>query len=185
MRLIRRETLWLLSATVAIIALGFAAWAAFLKEPPNYDRIEDGLYMGGRVESPPWRTRSVLNLCEPEDPYTCDVYEHRSIADAEPAPSLNWLKEQVLWIHAQRGAGRKVYVHCMNGVSRSGMVVTAYLMYEHAWSGAEALDFVRSKRAGVRPNPAFRPLLEEWEKELNSTRRVDNLPRGFAITVRS
>ena len=46
------------------------------------------------------------------------------------------------------------------------MVVTAYLMFEHGWSRDEALKFVRSKRALIRPNPAFMERLLEWEREL-------------------
>jgi protein-tyrosine phosphatase len=59
-----------------------------------------------------------------------------------------------------------VYVHCRNGVSRSGMVVAAYLMRRESWSRDQALDFMRSRRPGVRPNPAFMRLLWDWEKSL-------------------
>ena len=59
-----------------------------------------------------------------------------------------------------------VFVHCRNGVSRGGLVVVAYLMARHGWSRDEALTFVRSRRATVRPNPAFMRLLREWERSL-------------------
>ena len=35
--------------------------------------------------------------------------------DAEPAPTLDWLRVQVEFIDAERAAGRTVYVHCRNG----------------------------------------------------------------------
>jgi hypothetical protein len=133
-------------------------------EEPNYTRIEDGLYQGGYVSSPPWRTRAVLNLCESPDPYSVDVHVWEPISDAAPAPSIAWLRERTEWITAQRQAGRRVFIHCRNGVSRSGMVVVAYLMYEHRWSRDEALAFVRARRPVTRPNPAFMELLAEWEK---------------------
>jgi protein-tyrosine phosphatase len=50
------------------------------------------------------------------------------------------------------------------------MVVTAYLMYKYSWTLDDALAFVRTKREGVRPNPAFRPLLDEWERELRKSK---------------
>ena len=56
-------------------------------------------------------------------------------------------------------------------VSRSGLVSTAYLMYEHEWTQDQALAFVRSKRPGVWPNPAFTPLLREWEQALKEPAR--------------
>jgi protein-tyrosine phosphatase len=94
------------------------------------------------------------------------VAAHRwePIPDAEPAPNLDWLRRQVGFIEEQRQAGRAVFVHCRNGVSRSGMVVVAYLMAQHGWSRDEALTFVRSKRDVARPNPAFMRLLKEWER---------------------
>src|SRR5262245_60157109 len=92
------------------------------REPPNYAEVEDGLYLGGYVPAPPQGTRAVLNLCESEDPYRVESHRWHPIPDAEPAPSLDWLRAQVTFIEAERAAGRTVYVHCRNGVSRSGMV---------------------------------------------------------------
>jgi hypothetical protein len=153
----------MLAALAFVVAVIGAGWA--LREPPNYDQIEDDLYIGGGVDSPPWRTRAVLNLAEQPDAYTCEVVAHRPIPDGPPIPTLDWLREQVEWVAVQRREGR-VFVHCSQGVSRSGLVVTAYLMFEHGWSVDQALDLIRSKRPGVRPNPLFRALLSEWEKEL-------------------
>jgi hypothetical protein len=134
------------------------------RDEPNYTRIEDDLYQGGHCPSPPRRTRAVLNLDEAPDPYTCETYVWEPIRDAAPAPSLTWLRERVEWIDAQRQAGRRVFVHCRNGVSRSGTVVVAYLMHKNRWTRDAALAFVRSKRPITRPNPAFMELLAEWEK---------------------
>jgi hypothetical protein len=151
------------SAALAVLAVHLTvAWLT--QEPPNYAKIEDGLYLGGFVREPPPDTSAVLNLCETEDPYRVAVHRWEPIPDAEPAPTLDWLRQQVGFIAEQRGAGRTVFVHCRNGVSRSGMVVVAYLMARHGWPLDEALTFVRSKRDIVRPNPAFMRLLEEWEQ---------------------
>jgi protein-tyrosine phosphatase len=100
------------------------------------------------------------------DEYQTDVCLWEPIRDAPPAPSIEWLRRIVEFIEAQRQAGLTVYVHCVAGISRSGMVATAYLMYEHGWSRDEALAFVRSRRPEIRPNPAFMPLLMEWEQAL-------------------
>src|SRR5436309_38490 len=111
----------------------------------NYTQIEDGLWMGGFVDAPPSGTRAVLNLCEIEDPYQCDVHQWEAIKDAE-APGIDWLRKQVNWVGEQRKAGLTVYVHCRNGVSRSGLVVIAYLMFKHNWTRDQAMEYVRSKR---------------------------------------
>lgn len=146
----------------------FVFWAQ--REPPNYTRIEPGLYMGGYVERPPRGTQAVLNLCETEGPYRAEIHVWKPIADAPPAPSIEWLADRVDWIDAQRKAGKNVYVHCSAGISRSGMVVVAYEMRKRGISRDEALKLVRKERPEVRPNPAFMRLLEDWETALSRRR---------------
>lgn len=136
----------------------------------NYHRIEDGLYLGGNVEEPPPGTEAVLNLCEFEDPYRSAVHAWQPIRDAAPAPDLAWLRKQVEFIDAQRREGRVTYVHCFNGVSRGGMVVTAYVMFKNRCGRDEALARVRQQRPIVRPNPAFLERLLEWEQELKGAK---------------
>jgi Dual specificity phosphatase, catalytic domain len=159
-----RRKLWqpwiaaFVAAGLVVVAVHLAAdWLG--REPPNYSLVEEGIYLGGYVTDPPRDATAVLNLCETEDPYQATAHRWEPIRDAEPVPSLDWLRKQVGFIAAQRGAGRVVFVHCRNGVSRGGMVVTAYLMAKHGWSRDDALAFVRSRREIVRPNPAFMRLL--------------------------
>jgi hypothetical protein len=158
---------------VAAVALGVltvvtvhVAVDRFTREPPNYTRIEDGLWLGGYVAEPPPGTQAVLNVCETEDHYQVESHKWEPIRDAEPIPSLDWLRTQVGFIASERAAGRTVFVHCMNGISRSGMVLAAYLMRRESWTRDQALEFLRSRRPGVRPNPAFMELLLEWERTL-------------------
>ena len=136
------------------------------REPPNYNQIEDGLWLGGYVAEPPPDTRAVLNLCETEDTHKVESHVWEPIRDAEPPPSLGWLRRQAEFIASERGAGRLVFVHCRNGVSRSAMVMAAYLMQRDGWSRDQAMEFLRSRRPCVRPNPAFLQLLLEWERSL-------------------
>jgi len=136
------------------------------QEKPNYDRILPDLYLGGHVLKPPPGTRAVLNLCETDDPYKVPVYRWEPIFDVEPAPSIEWLKKQVDFIDAQRKAGMTTYVHCRNGVNRSGFVMVAFVMHDQKMTRDAALKFIRSKRSIVRPNPIFMDRLLEWEKFL-------------------
>ena len=66
----------------------------------------------------------------------------------------------------QRRAGLPVFVHCQHGVSRSTMVVAAYLMARDGSSRDQALAFIRTKRPSIRPNPAFMRLLLEWQDKI-------------------
>ena len=152
-----------------IVAWFWLHWIATTYEPP-FSFIEDGLYLGSSVSQPPPGTRAVVNLCGREDPYKTEASLWLPIFENEKEPTLDWLREAVEFIAAQRKAARPTYVHCLAGMNRSGAVVTAYLMYEHGWSRDEALRFVQSKRDVVQPNPILMRLLSEWETELKQQR---------------
>jgi hypothetical protein len=148
------------------------AWLAndYQGASANWSLIESGLYMGGSVAEPPRDTGAVLNLCESDDPYRCEDHRWEPTHDGVPAPDLDWLRQQVVFIDSHRKNGRTVFVHCRNGVSRSGMVIVAYLMWEHGWTRDDALKFAREKRPIVRPNIAFMDRLADWEKVLGGPR---------------
>jgi hypothetical protein len=158
----------LLSVLFSILGIGSFLFALLwlIREDDNYSRIEDQLYLGGAVDTPPRGTRAVINLCEKDDPYRCDFYLWEPIADAEPSPTLDWLRRMVDILDEKQRAEITTYVHCRNGVSRSGLLVVAYEMRKHNWTRDEALEFVRSKRPIVRPNPAFQHLLLQWENTI-------------------
>jgi Dual specificity phosphatase, catalytic domain len=159
----------LLAAAALSVAVLLLVVDRLTREPPNYSRIEDGLWLGGSVSEPPPGVTAVLNLCEAEDPYQAESHRWAKIKDAEPAPSLDWLREQVGFIENEGAAGRSVYVHCRNGVSRSGMVVVAYLMARERSPLDRALEYVRASRPELRPHPAFIWLLREWERAVAGT----------------
>ena len=62
---------------------------------------------------------------------------------------------------AFRDPDARVLVHCVQGVSRSASVVTAYLMVRFGWSTAQAVQFIKTKRA-VDPNFGFLAQLQEY-----------------------
>ena len=63
-----------------------------------------------------------------------------------------------------------VLIHCFAGVSRSSTVCVAYLMKEKGMRCNEAIDFVKTCRPAINPNPSFRIQLQKYEELLrNST----------------
>jgi hypothetical protein len=163
-----RRAFPIIALVVAIVAILFIRWEAERRSRPplNFSQIDEGLWLGGRVSEPPPGTQTVINLCETEDSYRAESHRWVPIPDAAPAPSLNWLREQVEFVESARAANRVVYIHCFAGISRGGMVTTAYLMKREKWTRDQALEYIRSRRPGVRPNPAFMELLLEWERTL-------------------
>ncbi len=55
----------------------------------------------------------------------------------------------------------KLLVHCVEGKSRSGAIITAYFMEKHDWTLSEALSFVRKQRFAI-PNGGFIRQLSEY-----------------------
>jgi hypothetical protein len=168
----RRRLFWPLAGASCVLLLAavyLCVWL-FTREPPNHAEVEPGLHVGGRVESPPWLTHATLNLCESDDTFRTPAHDWHPIRDAAPSPTLDWLADRVAFVEEHRTHNRVVYVHCMNGVSRSVMVVSAYLMKRHGWTRDEALAFVRTRRPIARPNPAFMDLLAEWETRRKAER---------------
>ena len=62
--------------------------------------------------------------------------------------------------------GRCVYLHCLAGVSRTGLVLTAWQMNRARQGPATALQALREKRPCLQPNSGFLALLAQWEAKL-------------------
>jgi dual specificity protein phosphatase-like protein len=158
---------WLL-AILILAGLGVWLGLTFLEHSVSdepYSLIEDHLYVGAAVKAPPPGTTAVLNLCHQEDSYSVDTHLWEPI-DGSQTPSIDWLRRVVMYIDAQRQKGETTYVHCFGGMNRSGMVVTAYLMYEHNWTRDQALAFAQSKRPQIQPNSTLMRFLDDWEQAL-------------------
>ncbi|KAI9678000.1 MAG: hypothetical protein M1817_005944 [Caeruleum heppii] len=80
---------------------------------------------------------------------------------SQPHPSELHPSDQITTPES-RQAG--VLVHCEMGISRSGMMVVAYLMRKQRRGRDEVLADVRAKRARVKPNSNFMDQLDIWEK---------------------
>ena len=151
---------------IAAICLASVAEGQQKKQPPNYTRIEEGLYLGGWTEKPPEGVTAVLNVSTEKDVYQTKHYLWKGIKDGKDGATIAFLKETVAFVDEQRNAGRPTFVHCRQGVSRGPLVVTAYLMYSKKWSRDKALAFIREQRPVIRPNDSFMELLLVWQRTL-------------------
>lgn len=60
-------------------------------------------------------------------------------------------------------AGKKIYIHCYAGVSRSASLVILYIMVFYRKKFDDAFKFVREKRACIQPNSSFVKQLKSLE----------------------
>jgi hypothetical protein len=166
---------WHFPVALLVLGGGTSLWLQWLErsyrdEP--YSLIEDGLYVGGSVAEPPPGTQAVVNLCGHRDRYAVEAELWEPICEGKTEPDLDWLKRVVRFIDdEQRASGRTTYIHCLAGMNRSGMVITAYLMSSQGWTRDRALAFVRSKRSQIQPSAALMRLLTEWEHDLRKQPR--------------
>jgi len=91
--------------------------------------------------------------------------------------------ESTLASPSKKGGGNgKILVHCSAGISRSPMVVAAYLMKRKGMTLKAALGQIIRVRPQVSPNAGFLRQLKEMELELfgtavSSLEGVDELPK--------
>jgi len=107
----------------------------------------------------------VGNHMEPKFPN--DIIYH--VVDIDDNPDENiaqYFDECFSFIDSRE---RNILIHCASGISRSGSIVTAYVMKTQSKSYDDALKLVRSRRSVVHPNSGFQKQLREYEKELESS----------------
>ena len=102
-------------------------------------------------------------------PYPNDFKYH--IVNALDSPSFNikpFLNDACFFIESALKNNRKVYVHCMCGVSRSSTIIAAYLLGKMGNSydtPEKIIEYLQSIRKIINPNSGFRKQLEEYAKE--------------------
>lgn len=71
------------------------------------------------------------------------------------------------FIESNISNGRAVYVHCMEGISRSPTIVIAYLMKKYNQTYENVLFHVKMKRICIEPNIGFIVHLKSYQKKLS------------------
>jgi len=100
------------------------------------------------------------------------TYHNVAMDDDERQDALQYFKECFEFIDSAIAKGGKVFVHCAAGVSRSGTVVVAYVMWKQGVSMDDAMRHVQDCRQIVCPNPGFLAQLflfdNEYQKDVNA-----------------
>ncbi|EPQ56967.1 phosphotyrosine protein phosphatases II, partial [Gloeophyllum trabeum ATCC 11539] len=110
------------------------------------------------------------------------TYHRISLSDS-PSSSITKVCDSACTIidsalQSKNGAG-KILIHCSAGISRSPMVVAAYLMKRRGMTLKAALKQIIQVRPQISPNPGFLAQLKELEMELFGTVSldIDELPK--------
>jgi ADP-ribosylglycohydrolase len=108
------------------------------------------------------RDWAVLSLCRvgscfSDHPVRREVYLIDKDDDHNPALA-SVVEDCVSTIDAWRAEGRTVVVHCHGGVSRTGLILRAWLMRKYGWSSAQATKRLKSRW----------PCLGEWNESFTT-----------------
>ncbi|ASJ13617.1 protein-tyrosine phosphatase family protein [Thermococcus radiotolerans] len=116
----------------------------------------------------------VVLVEEFELPYSLSEWQKRGVEVLHSpirdfsAPALDQLLKILRWIEARVAEGKKVLIHCMGGLGRSGTVAVAWVMYSKGLPLREALRRVRRVRPGAVEVEEQMGVLKELERLLRS-----------------
>ncbi|KAK3136146.1 hypothetical protein QOZ80_5BG0428780 [Eleusine coracana subsp. coracana] len=152
-----------------MLARAYAIMKRFMRKESVYDKIAEGLYLGGwpflLKHLPPGGPSVIDCTCElprssfvPEDEYLClATWDTR-------APAPDQIELAARWACDKRSKGKPVYVHCAFGHGRSACVMCAILValgIAENWKDAE--NIIRERRK-IKMNALHRKNLEDWSK---------------------
>ena len=103
---------------------------------------------------------AILNLSEFHYP-SDRIYRNLYFPDGIYIQPLSLIGECTAFIRDQLRLGRRVLVHCAEGISRSCVIGTAYL-YECGMSLDEAVALIRARRPIVNPSPHLLRALRDY-----------------------
>jgi protein-tyrosine phosphatase len=103
---------------------------------------------------------AILNISEFHYP-TDRIYRNLYFPDGVYIQPLVLIGECTRFMHEQLRQGRRVLVHCAEGISRSCVIGAAYL-YECGMSLDEAIALIRFKRPIVEPAPSLLRSLRDY-----------------------
>jgi histidinol-phosphate aminotransferase len=103
---------------------------------------------------------AILNISEYHYP-TNRIYRYLYFPDGVYIQPLGLIGECTQFLHEQLRSGRRVLIHCAEGISRSCVIGAAYL-YECGMSLDDAMGLIRSKRPIVAPSPSLLRALRDY-----------------------
>ena len=98
-------------------------------------------------------------------------YCHLQLIDTPETEIIIHFEKSFNFIESARKEGKKILIHCKLGISRSPTILMAYLIRYMNFTALSALDFVKTKRKQVQPNPGFFCQLCSFEKNISKNKK--------------
>lgn len=118
---------------------------------------------------------AIINATEAKENNTFPdsfTYLHVPLQDKDTQDISQYMIQCIDFIDSFLNVKKKVYVHCLAGVSRSVTIVAYYLMYKKKWSLKQTLEHLSTKRSCILPNQGFFEQLLKLDEEINGKRSI-------------
>ena len=131
--------------------------------------IIDGIYLGSAYNAANYHQLTnlgievIINVTKEISIYFPNFYEYKKIElyDNDDANIEDYLEESLEYI--RKNKGRKIFIHCKMGASRSVSILLYYMIKEHNMKLDEALQMIKEKRIIINPNNKFISILKKYE----------------------
>ena len=154
--------------------LGVTSGGYFSQIQDDHQEVYPGMYVssfylaGNKLELEKIGVTHVLQMGDFMEPKFPDEYTYKVCAlNDDPSHDVKqFFIDGVKFIDKCIEGGGVILVHCAAGISRSGSMACAYLMWKNKIPFEEALKMAQEKRSKIYPNMGFRRQLLEYEKEI-------------------
>jgi protein-tyrosine phosphatase len=121
--------------------------------------LEECFQRDNRVYTHALNCASEIQLCDRVDAvgFKCGIAD-----DCDEADIRDILGDAVAFVADARSHGGRVFVHCLEGKSRSVCVCIAYLVCHVRYSFDDALAHVRQRRPSIDPYPRYLEQTRLW-----------------------
>jgi len=157
------------------VKIGMPVPAALMTPAPPTDisEIIPNLFLGNATAASnkklleKHQIEAILNMTDtPSQTTQGIVYLQLPIKDDGQSTIFPYFERSNKFICENLKAGKKVFIHCFMGISRSPAIVIAYLMMAFSMKYENALELVRTKRPCVDCKLNFVGDLQKFEKTL-------------------
>ena len=134
-------------------------------------KIADGLFVGGApiarnaAELSRWGITHIINCVAMQCPCAFpNQFEYMSfnMRDSGTEDIAKYVYSVLGFICDAHRNGGNVLIHCMRGISRSGSLAIAYMIWKQGMTLEVALRYCKAQRPAINPNAAFMFQLSDW-----------------------